>query len=81
MPLDTYVPSPVAVMQRVSADEERGLHVPAYAAIAAAAALEIHQLRYVERFQFYELARGAFAIVQTDDRSLYANVVLQKGVL
>lgn len=79
MPLDGYTPHPVKVMQRVPAD--RDMVVPAYRSIAEACSCEVDDLEFVERFDFYELAKQAFAIVQTDDRTLYANVVLTKGVL
>ena len=35
----------------------------------------------IERFAFYERARGAFALVRTLERRPYGNVVLKKGVL
>ena len=78
MPLDTYIPNPVQVMDRVQSDKDRNLVVPAYDAIAKATA---HELEFVERFAFYERAKTAFAVVQTNDRSLYANVLIVKGVV
>ena len=35
----------------------------------------------IERFEFYERAKKAYAIVQTSDKALYANIILIKGVL
>lgn len=35
----------------------------------------------VERFKFYEEAKTAYAIVATGETALYANVMLQKGVV
>ena len=35
----------------------------------------------IERFQFYDRARKAYACVATGERSLYACVILKKGVL
>ncbi|MBD5460955.1 MAG: fucose isomerase, partial [Lachnospiraceae bacterium] len=35
----------------------------------------------IERFAFYEQARSAYAIVATGEGALYANVMLQKGVI
>lgn len=35
----------------------------------------------IERFAFYEEAKTAYAILYTGEKSLYANVMLQKGVL
>jgi L-fucose mutarotase len=34
-----------------------------------------------ERFAFYEEARTAYAIIATGESALYANVMLQKGVI
>ena len=36
---------------------------------------------YVERFAFYEKAEKACYIVQTGETALYANILLQKGVV
>ena len=78
MPLDTYHATPVQVMDRVPSDKEKGLVVPAYKLIEQATE---NSLEYVERFEFYERAKKAFAVVQTDDFSLYANIILFKGVV
>jgi len=37
-------------------------------------------LGHLERQQFYERARNAFAVVQTGDTRPYANILLVKGV-
>ena len=35
----------------------------------------------IERFQFYERCKRAFAIVATGERRLYGNLILKKGVI
>jgi L-fucose mutarotase len=35
----------------------------------------------IERFQFYEEAKKVYAIIATGETALYANVMLQKGVV
>ena len=80
-PLDSYAVNKIAVMDRVSADKERGLVVPAYDLLAAAAEIDPQDVGKIERFQFYEEAKKAFVIVQTDDKGLYANCIVSKGVL
>ena len=35
----------------------------------------------IERFAFYEEARDAYAIIATGEGALYANIMLQKGVV
>jgi L-fucose mutarotase len=78
-PLDQYEQFPVKVMDRVDSDKAKGLVVPAYEEISSAT--NGKELEYVERFSFYELAKKAFAVVQTNDYSLYANVIIMKGVI
>jgi len=80
-PLDTYDPERLQVMDRVDSDKARDLHVPAYGHIAAAAGCTADSLTYVERFEFYTRAKGSFCIVQTDDHTPYANVIVSKGVI
>lgn len=81
IPLDQYVEKPIVVMDRVPDDKARNLHVPAYERLALAAETTPASLEYLERFAFYELAKKAFAVVQTDDRTLYANAIVYKGVI
>ena len=35
----------------------------------------------IERFEFYEQAKTAYCIISTGEKALYANVMLQKGVV
>ena len=35
----------------------------------------------IERFAFYEEAKKAYAIIATGETAIYANVMLQKGVV
>lgn len=35
----------------------------------------------IERYAFYERAKQAFAVVQTGETALYANIILKKGTL
>jgi len=35
----------------------------------------------VERFKFYEDAKKDYAVVATSETALYANIILQKGVI
>lgn len=81
LPLDSYSSEPLIVMDRVESDKRRGLHVPAYDAIASVAGEFASKISYIERFQFYDCAKRCFAVIQTDDRSLCANVIISKGVL
>jgi len=35
----------------------------------------------VERFAFYDLAKSAFAVIQTGERRFYGCIMLRKGVI
>ena len=35
----------------------------------------------LERYAFYDRAKDAFAVVQTGEKALYANIILKKGTL
>jgi len=80
MPLDTYVECPVSLMQVVPGDNVETPIWDEYAAI-----INKYQpgtkLQNVERFKFYDDARKAYAIVSTSETALYANIILQKGVI
>lgn len=79
--IDKYSEFPIAVMDRVQCDKDTGLVVLAYEELARAANISETDIEYIERQLFYEKAKKAFAIIQTDDRALYANVIVYKGVL
>ena len=81
MPLDSYSSSPVCVMDRVQSDKDRNLEVTAYKSISCVIGDEGFALTFVERFEFYALAKRAFCIVQSTDSTPYANVIISKGVL
>ena len=37
--------------------------------------------RMKDRFKFYDEAKEAYAIIATSEKAIYANVMLQKGVI
>lgn len=82
MPLDTYVEKPVGLMAVVPGDTVETPIWNTYFDI-----LQKHDARaesavdYIERFAFYERAKGAYAIIATGESALYANILLQKGVV
>lgn len=79
-PLDTYVAEPVSLMQVVPGDDVKTPIWDEYRA-----AIERHapgtRIAQVERFAFYDLAQKAYCVVQTGETALYANILLQKGVV
>lgn len=83
IPLDTYTDTPVMLMDVDKRD--KGMKIPihdAYRAIVkkydARGEAAVGQL---ERYAFYEKANQAYCIVQTGEEAVYANVLLQKGVI
>ncbi len=80
-PLDTFVDAPVALMQTVPGKAEG--EPPIWAEFRAI--LEKHapgtRIALEERFAFYQRSQKAFAVVQTGESALYANIILKKGVI
>ncbi|XP_064630297.1 fucose mutarotase-like [Lineus longissimus] len=84
MPLDQYVDNPVILMDLVRSDKESGLKVPIwdkYTELVNAAEKKEIKISKVDRFDFYDRAKTAYAIVHTGESSVYGNVILKKGVL
>lgn len=81
-PLDTYVDNPVNLMEVMPGDYVETPIWDVYKDI-----VRKHDKRgskiigYIERFRFYEEANNAYAIIATGESALYANVMLQKGVI
>ena len=80
-PLDTYVQSATAVMQVVSGDTYEPVIWDEYRQIIKMSGEKFPDFEYIERFAFYERSRKAYAIVATGEGSLYANIILKKGVI
>ena len=74
LPLDD---SP-AVDQMLSAD---GKPLPVQRELAAAADVPLEEVRFLERFAFYDEAEAAFVVVRTGEARTYANVLLRKGIV
>jgi L-fucose mutarotase len=81
LPLDTFVDAPVTLMQVVPGTMNG--EPPIWEKFQET--VEKHQsgtkLGHIERFAFYDRARKAYACVATGERSLYACIILKKGVL
>lgn len=81
-PLDTYTATPVGLMEVMKGDTVETPIWDEYKAIVkkyddrGADAFE-----NIERFAFYEKAKKAYVIIATSEKALYANIMLQKGVL
>ena len=81
-PLDTYVKTPVTLMQVMPGDPVKTPIWDEYRAVVAANdARGSAAIGEMERFAFYEAAKKAYAIVATGESAIYANIILQKGVI
>src|SRR5699024_9154444 len=82
IPLDTYIDNPVKLMEVVPGDNVETPIWDTYKKI-----ISQHDERkeslvgYVERFKFYEEAKKAYVIIATGEKEIYANILLQKGVV
>lgn len=81
LPLDTFVDDFAARMEVVDAPDE----VPAVQAEVQAqidrAEGRPRQMVSIERFDFYDRAREAYAVIQTGERRFYGCFILRKGVI
>ena len=82
IPLDTYTEKPVALMEVVPGDTCGTPEIwGAYEDILNKYEPEHHEIDYTERFAFYERAKDAYLIIATGEKAIYANIMLQKGVI
>lgn len=81
-PLDTYVDHPVNLMEVMPGDNVKTPIWDTYKEI-----IKKYDSRgedvvgTIERFKFYDEAKKAYAIIATGEKALYANIILQKGVV
>ena len=81
LPLDTFVDDFAARMEIVDApDEVPPVQAEVQTAIDAAEGAP-RPMVSVERFDFYDKAREAYAVVQTGERRFYGCFLLRKGVI
>ncbi len=80
-PLDTYASHSAALMAVVPGDSTETPIWDQYRDMIRGAGSAETRLELVERFQFYERAKRAYAIVATGESAKYANIILKKGVI
>jgi L-fucose mutarotase len=83
IPTDTYVDTPVMLMQKMECDRDLKCSIwDEYKAIVAKYDPRGEKaIGFYDRFEFYEQAKKAYCIVQTGESAIYANVLIQKGVI
>lgn len=81
-PLDTYTDKPVSLMEKVPGDT---VETPIWEEFAKIIERNDNRGREIigniERFAFYEEAKTSYLIIATSEKALYANIMLQKGVV
>ena len=81
MPLDTFVPAPVARMEVVGDPTARVPVFDAMQRVIDAAEGRPVAMEALERFAFYAAAKRAFCIIRTADSGPYGCFILKKGVV
>ena len=79
--LDNYVPHPVAMMDAVPGDQLDPTVEQSYLKSIQLTHPKIQSVERVERFEFYDRTRLAFAVVMTGETAKYGNIILKKGVI
>lgn len=81
-PLDTYSDPNMILMQLMSCDEGRINPViwQQYKMIAEKNDKNV-KIGNIDRFEFYERAKSAYAVIATGESAVYANIIIKKGVL
>lgn len=82
IPLDTYSNPNLILMQLMACDEGKINPViwDEYKKIARAADDNVN-VGNIDRFEFYERAKRAYAVIATGEEAVYANVLVKKGVI
>ena len=84
-PLDPYVDNPTGVMELTDGDKAKGMPDPEvwalYADVLRKNDENFTELGRIERQEFYDRARKAYAVIQTGEERLYGNLLLRKGVV
>ncbi len=77
-PLDTYA-QPLYIMQKTPGDT---VETPIWDEFRTIVSPHTKaDLEQIDRFSFYERAKNAYAVLQTGESALYANIIIKKGVV
>lgn len=83
IPLDHCPAQPVLLMQKMESDAH--LEIPIWdeykKIVGKYAPQGENAVGHMDRFDFYDAAENVYCIVQTGESSIYANVMVQKGVV
>ena len=83
IPTDTYVEKPVTLMEKMECD--KNLDIPIWETYKQIVAKYDDRgadaVGNIDRFDFYDEAKDCYCIVQSGESAIYANVIIQKGVI
>ena len=78
MPLDTYA-KPLYIIKKIPGDNVETPIWDVFDKIAKEHTNE--KIEQIDRFDFYERAKRAYAVVMTGETALYGCIILKKGVI
>lgn len=78
--LDEYVPHPIVMMAAVEGDSVDPRVEKRYLESINSVYPDTPKIERIDRFDFYERAKSAFAVVVTGETVKYGNILIKKGV-
>lgn len=78
--LDEYVPHPLIMMAAVEGDNLDPDVEKSYLSAIHKSNPNVPAIERIDRFDFYDRAEKAFAVVMTGETAKYGNIILKKGV-
>ena len=78
--LDSYVESPLIMMAAVSGDQLDPAVETSYRQAIDKHWPDTPPIQRIDRFDFYDRAKQAFAVLMTGETVKYGNIILKKGV-
>ena len=78
--LDSYVAHPLVMMAAVEGDSLDPTVEEAYLESIRISNPDVPPIERIDRYEFYERTKSAFAVVMTGETAKYGNIILKKGV-
>ena len=79
--LDSYVSNPVHMMAVPSNDTPDPAVESSYRAVIDKYYPETAPIGKLERFEFYDRSKTAYAVLMTGETTKYGNIIIKKGVI
>ena len=79
IPLDTYATENFMLMATTQGDPTPQIWADYYK--IADSWDDNRRTKQLERFEFYERAKNAYAVIATGEEAIYANIIIKKGVI